>query len=63
MTQKQFAELLKALRGIETALYALRVPNTVYVPQVPYVQPAWWPNVDPNTTIINTTCSEEGFNS
>jgi len=38
MTKKQFEELLKALRGIETALLALRVPNTVYIPS-PYVTP------------------------
>jgi len=35
MTKKQFEELLKALKGIEAALLALRVPNMVYVSQGP----------------------------
>ena len=35
MNKKQFEELLKALKGIEAALLALRVPNIVYVSQGP----------------------------
>ena len=37
MTQKQFEELIKTLKGIESALLALRVPNVVCVPNPPYV--------------------------
>ena len=56
MTKKQFDELLKALKGIEAALLALRVPNTVYVPmyQPTYPQPVHQPT-QPPYYLPNTT--------
>ena len=69
MTKKQFEELLKALKGIEAALLALRVSNTVYVPQTQYV-PTYTYDPAPNTSTPLpsspiTTCKKghtEGFN-
>ena len=59
MTKKQIDELLKALKGIEAALLALRVPNTVYVPQPAYTlvypsNPNTTPYFPPTTTPIIT---------
>ena len=70
MTKKQFAELIKALKGIEAALLALRVPNTVYITQPnPYVPPQpdtnpitpTWPGTWPQVTCGGTTKSPETF--